>query len=71
MSVGKGGHERGEPHRAQETFSVFEIKKEDDDPQKNTTQKYSEAVGVFYWGLGKGKKMKLKTPFREEAGVGP
>lgn len=71
--MGKGGHERGETHRAQETFSVFEIKKKkkDDNPQKNTTQKYSEAVGVFYWGLGKGKKMKLKTPFRGKAGVGP
>lgn len=54
MSVGEGGHERGEPHRAQGTFSVFEIKKKN--PQKNPTQKYSEAVGVFYWDWGKGSK---------------
>lgn len=24
--------------------------------KKNPTHKYSEAVGVFYWGLGKGKR---------------
>lgn len=65
--MGKGGHECGEPHKVQGTFSVFEIKKKD--PQKNPTQKYFEAVGVFYWGLGKGKK-RLKTPFRGKAGGG-
>lgn len=69
MSVGEGGHERGEPHRAQGTFSVFEIKKKKN-PQKNPTQKYSEAVGVFYWDWGKGSKDR-RHHSGGEAGLGP
>lgn len=37
------------------TFSVFEIKNKKTH-KKNPTQKHSEAVGVFYWGLGGGRK---------------
>lgn len=61
----------GVPQSPGDFFSVFEIKKKfKKRPTKNPTQKYSEAVGVFYWGLGKGMK-RLKTSIREEAGVGP
>jgi hypothetical protein len=53
VSVGERSHECGEPHRASGTFSIFEIKKKKKKrPMKNPTQKYSKAVGVFYWGLG-------------------
>lgn len=61
------GDECGELRRAQGTFSVFEIKNKEEDPRekkKKPTQKFSAAVGVFYWGLAKGKKIRLKIPFR-------
>lgn len=41
--MGKGGHERGETHRAQETFSVFEIKKK----KKTTTHKKTQPRNIL------------------------
>lgn len=55
MSMGKGGRERGEPHRAQGSFSVFEIKKKkthDKTQPRNTLKQLVCFIGV----LGKGRK---------------
>lgn len=60
----------GSPTEPRGLFQYLKLKKKKKDPQKkNPTHKYSEAVGVFYWGLGKGKEGKV--PFRGEAGVWP
>lgn len=58
----------GAPESPGVFFSIWNLKKKKD-PQKNPTHKYSEAVGMFYWDLAKGKKRKM--PFRGEAGPRP
>lgn len=61
----------GVPQSPGDFFSVFEIKKKNfKKTHKKPNPEIPEAVGVFYWGLGKGMKRR-KTSIREEAGVGP
>lgn len=66
---GKRAMSMGSPTEPRGLFQYLKFKKKKKTHEKKPTHKYSEAVGVFYWGLGKGKKRQ--TPFRGEAGVWP
>lgn len=70
--MGKRAMSMGSPTEPRGRFQYLKFKKKRPTKKKNKknpTHKCSEAVGVFYWGLGKGKKRKI--PFRGEAGVWP
>lgn len=63
MNMGKEGHEHGEPHRAQGTFSVFEIKKKKKKTHKKKTQPINtlKQLVCFIGVWGKGRKERYHS----------
>lgn len=70
MSVGEGGHERGEPHRAQGTFSVFEIKKKKKTHKKTQPRNTLKQL-VCFIGIGEREAKTEDTIQGEKLAWGP
>lgn len=58
---GKRAMSMGSPIEPRGLFQYLKLKKKNHTQKNNPTHKYSEAVGVFYWGWGKGRKERYHS----------